>query len=55
MLFLLLALFFAGFGVTLTAESDPPRELMTTAAVPNELAPAPELSPKQSTRNATDG
>jgi hypothetical protein len=55
MLLLLLTLFFAGFGMTLTAEPDAPRESYTYTVHPNETARPPELWPKRSTHNAPDG
>ena len=55
MLLLLLTLFFAGFGMTLTTESEVPRGSYTYTASPNETARPPELWPKKSTHNAPDG
>jgi hypothetical protein len=55
MLLLLLTLFFAGLGTTLTAESEAPRGSYTYTAPSNETARPPELWPKRSTHNAPDG
>jgi hypothetical protein len=53
--FTLLVLLFAGFGLTLTPESEPPRRSHTYTVPPSDFSAPPELWPKRSTHNAPDG